>query len=99
MSGHYAPFILGPAGGGPGVGALPFFGAPPLFLVLTPVLETNKSGNVKKKKFINFRNFASHFFKNGPKSFFEKKVPKSPETPRKVEKCDKHFLKKSGTPS
>ena len=33
VSGRYDPFILGPAGGGPEVGASPCFGAPPLFWV------------------------------------------------------------------
>ena len=37
ISGRYAPFILGPAGGGPGVGASPLLWDSTLILSLCPI--------------------------------------------------------------
>ena len=47
---RYAPFILGPAGGGPGVGALPLFWGSAPVCVFAPILAKNQFENVKRKK-------------------------------------------------
>ena len=57
ISGRYAPFILGPAGGGPGVGALPLFWGSTPVLIICP-----KFKHVNNKKIYKISEISDIFF-------------------------------------
>ena len=92
ISGRYAPFILGPAGGDPGVGASPLLWGSAPFLGLCPYSGHQNSENVKIIFFYKFPKFCQSPFQKWSNKKKILKVAKSPETPRNVENFDFNFF-------